>query len=70
MPRILWDKLNRSPTKHVSDQLGVEDWQLRAAIHKIKGHSGLGGSDRVIIYDDGSVTDENGEPIGNIYDEI
>ena len=27
-------------------------------------------ADRVIIYDDGMVTDERGEPLGNIYDEL
>jgi hypothetical protein len=27
-------------------------------------------TDRVFIYDDGSVTDENGERLGNIHDEI
>ena len=70
MARIIWDKLNRSPTKHVSECLGIERWQLRAAIHKIKTFSNLGGADRVLIYDDGQVTDEHGEPLGNVYDEI
>jgi hypothetical protein len=64
---VLWDK-SENPTKYVSDQLGIERWQLREAIHKIKASSGP--TDRVIIYDDGTLTDSNGEPVGNILDEI
>lgn len=70
MARLIWDKLRRSPTKAVGDQLGIERWQLRASIHKIKAANNLGATDRVLIYDDGSVTDEEGEPLGNIHDEI
>lgn len=69
MARIIWDK-KRSPTKYVSRQLGIKRWQLRAAIHKIKARSNMDATDRVIIYDDGRVTDERGEDVGNIYDEI
>ena len=58
------------PTRAVSDQLRIERWQLRGAIHKIKAANNLGATDRVFIYDDGSVTDENGERLGNIHDEI
>ncbi len=29
----------------------------------------LGGADKVIIYDNGKVTDVNGSEIGNIFDE-
>jgi hypothetical protein len=54
----------------VSDRLGIERWQLREAIHKIKDRSNLRPDDRVTIYDNGNVTDEDGEPIGNIFDEI
>jgi hypothetical protein len=39
------------------------------ALHKIKAANDLSGADRVIIYSDGSVTDEQGEPLGNLYDE-
>jgi hypothetical protein len=70
MPRLIWDKLRRNPTKAVSDQLGIERWQLRAAIHKIKAGNNLGATDRVFIYDDGSVTDEKGEWLGDIRREI
>ena len=30
----------------------------------------VGAAERVIIYDDGQVTDERGEHLGNIFDEI
>ena len=33
-------------------------------------HFGLKGADRVIIWDDGSVTDQQGNVLGNVYDEI
>ena len=69
MARVIWDKL-RNPTKYVSSQLGIEQWQLRAAIHKIKARSHLGATDRVIIYDDGLVTDDKHAPLGNIHEEI
>jgi hypothetical protein len=39
------------------------------ALHKIKAAGDLSGSDRVVIYSDGSVTDEQGEPLGNLHDE-
>ena len=68
MARILWHKVG-SPTPYVSQALGVEEWQLRRAIHAIKRRCGLTGADRVIIYDDGKVTDEQGEELGNILDE-
>jgi hypothetical protein len=68
-PRILWDK-RRSPTKYVSERLGIRPyWRLRLAIHRIKARSNLGGTDKVKIYEDGRVTDENGYDIGNVYDE-
>jgi hypothetical protein len=69
MARILWDKL-RNPTPYVSQSLGIEEWQLRHAIHQIKRRAGLKGADRVIIYDDGTVTDEHGEDLDNIRAEI
>lgn len=67
--RLIWDK-RRNPTKGVSDQLRIERWQLREAIHKIKAANNLGATHRVLIYDDGSVTDEEGEWLGNIHDEV
>ena len=69
MARIIWDRI-RNPTPYVSRSLGVEEWQLRNAIHAIKRRRGLTGTDRLIIYDDGKVADEHGDELGNIYDEI
>jgi hypothetical protein len=37
-------------------------------LHK-KAASDLSGADRVIIYGDGTATDEHGESIGNLFDE-
>jgi hypothetical protein len=67
--RVIWDKI-RNPTPYVSEQLKIERWQLREAIHKIKARSNLGAQERVIIYDDGKVTDVDGEHVGNVFDEI
>jgi len=67
--RKLWDQTGNPPT-WVSDRLGIKRWQLREAIHKIKSHSGIQGSDDVIIWDNGDVQTANEEYIGNIYDEI
>jgi hypothetical protein len=69
MARIIWDRSN-NPTRRISDSLRIERWQLKEAIHRIKASRNLGPTDRVIIYDDGEVTDTMGDPIGNIYDEI
>ena len=69
MSRIIWDRAG-NPTQYVSDALGIQRFQLRIALHKIKARSDLGGRDRVIVYDDGRVTDSNGENIGNIHDEF
>jgi hypothetical protein len=67
--RIIWDHAG-NPTRYVSDALGIARWQLREALHQIKHRSNLGGQDRVIVYDDGRVTDANGDDIGNILDEV
>ena len=72
MARVIWDRAG-NPTKYVSDQLGIAPhWRLGAALHGIKyARSGnLRAPDRVIIYDDGLVTDEQGDVLGNIYDEL
>jgi hypothetical protein len=69
MARIIWDRSD-NPTRRVSNSLRIERWQLKEAIHRIKASRGLGPTDRVIIYDDGAVTDRMGDRIGNIYDEI
>jgi hypothetical protein len=69
MPRIIWSQPG-NPTRSVSDRLGIHHWQLGKAIHEIKAAGKLRAPDRVIIYDDGTVTDERGEHLGNIYDEL
>ena len=69
MARIIWNRPG-NPSKYVSDQLGIPHWQLGEAIHEIKHAGNLRAPDRVIIYDDGMVTDEHGDALGNIYDEL
>jgi hypothetical protein len=69
MARIIWDRPT-NPPKWVADRLGISEWDLGIALHAIKQASGLGGADRVTISDDGTVTDDQGQAIGNIYDEL
>jgi hypothetical protein len=69
MSRIIWDRAG-NPTRYVSDTLGITRVQLRVAHHQIKRRANLGGQDRTVIYDDGNVTDANGDDIGNILDEV
>jgi hypothetical protein len=69
MARVIWNQPG-NPLKYVSNQLRIAHWQLGEAIHEIKRAGNLRASDRVIIYDDGMVTDEHGDDLGNIYDEI
>lgn len=68
-PRVIWDK-RASPTRFVSDVLGIDRWKLRLAIHRIKTRGNLGPTDKITIHSDGKVTDVGGDEIGNIYDEI
>ena len=67
--RKIWSQ-SGNPTKDVSDSLRIERWQLREAIHKIKARNNLGATDRIEIWDDGSVTDADGDFCGDVYDEI
>jgi hypothetical protein len=69
MARVIWDKRG-NPPKYVSDRLHIHLWQLGDAIHELKAASDLRPAERVIIYDDGTVTDESGYVLGNIYNEI
>jgi hypothetical protein len=69
MARIIWNR-RENPSKYVSDQLGIAREQVGDAIHEIKAAGDLSPADRVIIYDDGTVTDERGDVLGNIYNEI
>jgi hypothetical protein len=68
MARVIWDKRG-NPPKYVSDRLHTHLWQLGDAI-QLKAASDLRPAERVIIYDDGTVTDESGDVLGNIYNEI
>ena len=68
MPRIIWST-SENQTKLVSDALGIERWQLRNALQIIKEEAGMSGTDRVIVWDDGTVSDTQGNP-ANVYDEI
>jgi len=66
--RILWRNPGNPPDS-VAGALGMEPRHFSRALHKIKAASDLSGADRVVIYSDGSVTDEQGEPLGNLRDE-
>ncbi|MBV8739228.1 MAG: hypothetical protein JO007_18665 [Alphaproteobacteria bacterium] len=66
--RILWSRPGNPPAS-IARTLGLEARRFSRALHKIKAAADLSGTDHVIIYTDGTVTDEQGEPIGNLYDE-
>lgn len=66
--RILWSNPGNPPGS-VAQALGIAPRRFRRALHKIKAASDLSGAGRVVIYSDGSVTDERGEPLGNLHDE-
>jgi hypothetical protein len=69
MPQKIWSNPG-NPPRGIATRLGITRRELGRAIHKIKDHFGLSPRDRVTIWDDGSVTDENDVPLGNIQDEI
>ena len=66
--RILWSNPGNPPAS-VARALGMEPRRFSRALHKIKAASDLSRADRVIIYADGLVTDEQGVPLGNLHDE-
>jgi hypothetical protein len=66
---IIWSDAG-NPTNEVSRALRIERQQLRRALHRIQRAQGLKGADRVIIWNDGSVTDQQDNVLGNVYDEI
>jgi hypothetical protein len=66
--RILWSNPGNPPDS-VARELGMEPRHFSRALHKIKAASDLSGADRVVLYSDGSVTDEQGERLGNLHDE-
>ena len=69
MPRVIWSNPG-NPTNEVSRALGIGRLELRGALHRIRRAQGLKGADRVTIWSDGSVTDQDKNVLGNIYDEI
>ena len=66
--RILWSNPGNAP-EWIARTLGMEPRRFSRALHKIKAAADLSGADRVVIYSDGSVTDGQGEPLGNLHDE-
>ena len=66
--RVLWSNPGNPPDS-VACALGMEPRHFSRALHKIKAASDLSGAERVLIYDDGSVTDQQGELLGNLRDE-
>ena len=66
--RILWSSPGNPPDS-VARELGMEPRHVSRALHKIKAAADLSGTDRVIIYSEGTVTDTQGEPLGNLQDE-
>ena len=66
--RILWSNPGNPPDS-VARALRMAPRRFSRALHKIKAASDLSGAGRVIIYSDGRVTDEQGEPPGNLHDE-
>ena len=69
MPRIIWSNPG-NPPRGVATRLGITRQQLRDAIHEIKHDAKLAPTDRVTIWDDGTVTDESVVEIGNVFEEI
>jgi len=65
---IIWSRPG-NPSNRVAAALGIPRWRLQAALHEIKKRSKLGATDRVTIYDDGTVVDANGEHVGDIYED-
>ncbi len=66
--RMLWSNPG-NPPDWVARALGMEPRRFSRALHKIKAANDFSGVDRVIIYSDGVVTDEQDEPLGNLHDE-
>jgi len=66
--RILWSNPGNPPDS-TARALGMEPRHFSRALHKIKAANDLSGADRVVIYSDGWVTDEQGAPLGNLHDE-
>jgi hypothetical protein len=75
MNRRVWSDPENPPdwvAREISQETGkrITREQLGEALHTIKREAGLRPRDRVYIWEDGSITDDTDEWIGNIYDEI
>lgn len=68
MAAIIWSS-PRNPPRGVATRLGISRDQLRKAIHRNKEDAKLGARDRVTIWDDGAIVDDEGNIIGNVYDD-
>jgi hypothetical protein len=66
--RILWSNPGNPPDS-VARALGIEPRRFSRALHKIKAASDLSGPERVVIYSNGPVMDELGQPLGNLHVE-
>jgi hypothetical protein len=72
---ITFHRIERSSSTGIRDHdrpehaPAMEPRHFSRALHKIKAANDLSGLDRVVIYSDGRVTDEQGEPFGNLHDE-
>jgi hypothetical protein len=66
--RTLWSSPGNPPDA-VARVLGMAPRHFSRALHKIKAAADLSGADHVVIYSDGSVTDEQGEVLRNLHDE-
>ena len=56
-------------TNSLAKRLGIDRRLLGKAIEKIKKFSGRGGKDNIVIDEFGNVLDDNGEILGNVFDE-
>jgi hypothetical protein len=68
MAQRLWSN-PENPPNWVAERLGMPRWLLGDRLHRLKEAWGLGGTGRVNIWDDGTVTDDRGDVIGNVHDE-
>ena len=66
--RVLWSNPGNPPNS-IARALAMEPRHFSRGLHKIKAASDLSGMDRVVIYSDGWVTNEQGERLGNLHDE-
>jgi hypothetical protein len=69
MPRVIWSRPS-NPTDAVAHTLGITPHQLSRGLHRVKENARLRPRDNVKIWDDGTVTDDRNNWIGNIHDEI